>query len=153
VTLCALWFVPQIQLRLDGRSLIPAGLPEFAEGDRAAARFGLRDHVVIGVGNEESGVYTPETLARVGRLSEGLSLVEGVVAGSVVSLTTLPRAAFADGKLETRPLLQRGVEPTAEEIPRLRREVVRAGRSTGTLVSADGRARGAATRSTSAGRR
>ena len=48
VTLCALWFVPRIQLRLDGRSL--AG---------AAARVGLRDLVVIGVGNEGSGVYTP----------------------------------------------------------------------------------------------
>jgi predicted RND superfamily exporter protein len=140
VTLCALWFAPQIRLRLDGRSLIPTGLPEFADADGAAALFGLRDLVVIGVGNEESGVYTAETLARVARLSEGLSLVEGVVAGSVTSLSTLPRASLADGKLDMPTLLRRGAEPTAEEILQLRREVVRAGHNTGTLVSADGKA-------------
>jgi subtilisin family serine protease len=43
ITVCALLFIPRIQLRLDGRSLIPSGLPEFAEGDRAASRFELRD--------------------------------------------------------------------------------------------------------------
>jgi uncharacterized membrane protein YdfJ with MMPL/SSD domain len=39
VTVCAFIFVPRIQLRLDGRSLIPSGLPQFAEGDEAASRF------------------------------------------------------------------------------------------------------------------
>ena len=62
ITVCALVFIPRIQLRLDGRSLIPSDLPQFAEGDRAALRFELRDLVLIGVGNEKSGVYTPETL-------------------------------------------------------------------------------------------
>lgn len=40
--------------------------------DRAASRFELRDLVLIGVGNE-SGVYTPETLQRITRLSDGLA--------------------------------------------------------------------------------
>jgi hypothetical protein len=53
VTVCAVVFIPRIQLRLDGRSLIPSNLPEFAEGDQAASRFELRDLVLIGVGNEE----------------------------------------------------------------------------------------------------
>ena len=68
ITVCALFFIPRIQLRLDGRSLIPSGLPEFAEGDQAASRFELRDLVLIGIGNEESGVYTPETLRSIYRL-------------------------------------------------------------------------------------
>lgn len=141
VTLCALAFVPRIQLRLDGRSLIPADLPEFAEGDRAAARFGLRDLVVVGVGNEESGVYTAETLARVARLSEGLGGVRGVVAGSVKSVTTLPRATLGiEDTLDTRPLLAPGEVPGPEEVALLRRGVARSGHDAGTLVSADGKA-------------
>lgn len=140
VTLCALVFVPKIQLRLDGRSMIPAGLPEFAEGDRAAARFGLRDLVVIGVSNEASGVYTPETLARLSRLSDGLERVEGVVAGSVNSITTLPRAAIVGGKLDTRPVLTRGERPDAEQVALLRREASESGQHVGVLVSADGTA-------------
>jgi predicted RND superfamily exporter protein len=104
ITVCALFFIPRIQLRLDGRSLIPSGLPEFAEGNQAASRFELRDLVLIGVGNEESGVYTPETLQRIARLSDGLSRVNGIVAGSVVSLSTVPRIALVDGKVDTSPL-------------------------------------------------
>ena len=99
ITVCALVFIPRIQLRLDGRSLIPSGLPQFAEGDRAASRFELRDLVLIGVGNEESGVYTPETLRRIARLSDGLSRVKGVVPDSVASISTVPRLTLVDGKV------------------------------------------------------
>ncbi|HKR23502.1 MAG TPA: MMPL family transporter, partial [Pyrinomonadaceae bacterium] len=139
ITACALFFVPRIQLRLDGRSLIPSGLPEFAEGDVAASRFQLRDLVLIGVGNEESGVYTPETLRRIARLSDGLSRVDGIVEGSVISLSTVPSLALVDGKVDTGPLYRPEDQFTTEEIHRLRREVVKRGYNTGELISADGK--------------
>ncbi len=139
ITLCALIYVPRIQLRLDGRSLIPSNLPEFAEGDVAASRFELRDLVLIGVGNEESGIYTPETLRRISRLSDGLSRVEGVVAGSVVSLATVPRVALADGKVDTSPLFRPEDELSPDDIQQLRREVNKRGYNAGALVSADGK--------------
>ena len=106
ITAVSLVFIPRIRLRLDGRSLIPSDLPQFAEGDQAASRFELRDLILIGVGNEESGVYTPETLHRIERLSAGLARVDGVVPGSVVSLSTVPRIAFVDGKVDTSPLFK-----------------------------------------------
>jgi predicted RND superfamily exporter protein len=139
VTICALVFIPRIQLRLDGRSLIPSGLPQFAEGDQAASRFELRDLVLIGVGNEESGVYTPETLQRIARLSDGLSRIEGVVADSVVSLSTVPRVALVDGKVDTSPLFRSEDQLDTETIQQLRREVVKRGYNTGALISADGK--------------
>lgn len=139
VTVCALIFIPRIRLRLDGRSLIPSDLPQFAEGDQAALRFELRDMVLIGVGNEESGVYTPETLQRIARLSDGLSRVEGVVAGSVVSISTVPRIALVDGKVDTDPLFRPEDQLNPETIQQLRRDVVRRGHNTGTLVSPDGK--------------
>ena len=139
VTLCALVFIPRIQLRLDGRSLIPSGLPQFAEGDEAALRFELRDLVLIGVGNEESGVYTPETLQRITRLSNGLSHVNGIVPGSVISLSTVPRIALVDGKLDTTPLLRPNDPLNTETIQQLRRDVSRRGYHTGLLVSSDGK--------------
>jgi len=139
VTLCALVFIPRIQLRLDGRSLIPVGLPQFAEGDEAASRFELRDLVLIGVGNEESGIYTPETLKRIARLSDVLSRVNGIVPGSVVSISTVPRVALVNGKVDTDPLLRPTDQLNAESIQQLRREVVKRGYNTGTLISADGK--------------
>jgi predicted RND superfamily exporter protein len=139
VTVCAVVFIPRIQLRLDGRSLIPSNLPEFAEGDQAASRFELRDLVLIGVGNEESGIYTPETLQRIARLSDGLAGVEGIVPDSVVSLSTVPRIALVDGKVDTRPLFRPEDQLNTETIPQLRREVVKRGLNTGALISADGK--------------
>jgi len=139
VTVFALVFIPRIRLRLDGRSLIPSDLPQFAEGDRAASRFELRDLVLIGVGNEESGVYTPETLRRIARLSDGLSRVDGVVPGSVISLSTVPRVALVDGEVDTGPLFRPQDELNTETIQQLRREVVKRGYNTGVLVSADGK--------------
>ena len=139
VTVCALLFIPRIQLRLDGRSLIPSNLRQFAEGDRAASRFALRDLVLIGVGNEESGVYTPETLNRIARLSEGLGQVHGVVPGSVISLSTVPRVALVNGNVDTDPLFRPEEQLNPETILQLRRDVTRRGYNKGMLVSPDGK--------------
>ena len=138
VTVCALVFIPRIRLRLDGRSLIPSNLPEFVQGDQAASRFELRDLVLIGVGQQES-IYTPETLRRIARLSDRLSRVEGVVSGSVVSISTVPRLALVDGKVDTGPLFRAEDQLTADDIQQLRRQVGSRGYNTGTLVSADGK--------------
>ena len=140
ITVCALVFIPRIRLRLDGRSLIPANLPEFAQGDLAASRFELRDLVLIGVGNNEPDIYTLETLRRIARLSDGLSRVHGIVPGSVVSLSTVPRVALVDGKVDTRPLFRSEDQLSADDIQRLRRDVGSRGYNTGILVSADGKA-------------
>ncbi len=137
ITLFALINIPRIQLRLDGRSLIPSNLPEFAEGDQAATRFELRDLVLIGVGNEESGIYTPETLRRIARLSDGLSRVDGVVDGSVVSLSTVPRLALVDGKVDTGPLFRSEDPLSPADIEQLRREVGQRGYNENVLVSSD----------------
>ncbi|HEU4507728.1 MAG TPA: MMPL family transporter [Pyrinomonadaceae bacterium] len=139
ITVVALVFIPRIRLRLDGRSLIPFDLPQFAEGDEAALRFELRDLVLIGVGNEESGIYTPETLQRIARLSDGLSRVEGVVADSVVSISTVPRTTLVDDKVDTSPLFRPEEVLNKETIQQLRRDVGRRGYNTGMLVSPDGK--------------
>ena len=139
VTICALVFIPRIQLRLDGRSLIPSGLPQFAEGDQAASRFELRDLVLVGVGNEESGIYTPETLQRIARLSDGLARLDGVVPDSVVSLSTVPRIALVDGKVDTNPLFRPEDQLNTGTIQQLRRDVGRGAYDTGLLVSRDGK--------------
>ena len=139
ITVCALLFIPRIQLRLDGRSLIPSNLPQFTEGDRAVARFELRDLVLIGVENVDAGVYTPETLHRIARLSDGLSKVHGVVPGSVISLSTVPRVTLVDGNVDTDPLLQTDKQLNTEILQQLRRDVTRLGFDKGLLVSADGK--------------
>lgn len=140
LTCVALVFIPRIQLRLDGRSLIPEGQPDFAQSDAAASLFGLRDLVVVGVRPGGGSVYNAETLARIGRLSEGLASVEGVVASSVLSLTTAPRLSVEGGRVETRPLLEEGAALDEAVVERLRRETEAQGLDDGVLVAPGGRA-------------
>ncbi|HEX8708630.1 MAG TPA: MMPL family transporter [Pyrinomonadaceae bacterium] len=140
VTCLFCFFIPRIQLRLDGRSLIPANMPDFIESDKAAARFGLRDYILIGVGNEEAGIYRPESLQRIVRLTDELAGVEGVVEGSVYSLSTVPRLSVASGQIDTHPLLRHGIEWDAEKIRALRREISTSGLDDGVLISVDGKA-------------
>ncbi|HET8781335.1 MAG TPA: hypothetical protein VFM63_02870, partial [Pyrinomonadaceae bacterium] len=137
ITVFALINIPKIQLRLDGRSLIPSNLPEFAEGDQAATRFELRDLVLIGVGNEESGIYTPETLRRIARLGDGLARVDGVVDGSVVSIATVPRLALVDRKVDTHPFFRSEDPLSPEDIEQVRRDAGMRGYNANVLVSSD----------------
>ena len=140
IALSACFFIPQVKLQLDAHSLIPTGDPGLIESDKAARLFGLRDVVVIGVANESSGIYTPETLSRVARLSKGLGQVEGIVPSSVLSLATMPRLLIQDSQIDARPLFPPNIKLDAEVVGRIRRETERMGLNNGVLVASDGRA-------------
>jgi predicted RND superfamily exporter protein len=131
--------IPRIRLRLDGRSLIPQGHPAQLPGDRAAQRFALKDVVVIGISHPR-GIWNPATLALVAELSADLEQTEGLLAGSVASLATLPRLTIEGHTLDLRPLLARGGEVSPEVARRLERETRVLGLADGVLVSPDGRA-------------
>ncbi|HEX8091559.1 MAG TPA: MMPL family transporter, partial [Blastocatellia bacterium] len=140
ITLSSCLFIPRVRLQLDGRSLIPEGNESLKPSDDASALFGLRDVVVVGVANEGSGIYNPETLSRVARLSDNLSRTDGIIASSVKSLATLPRLFVEEGVIDTRPLLAPGVTPSSETVRRISYETHRMGLNNDMLVSRDGRA-------------
>lgn len=140
ITLCSCFFIPRVRLQLDGRSLIPEGYEDLKPSDDASALFGLRDVVVVGVANEASGIYNPETLSRVARLSDNLSRTDGIIASSVKSLATLPRLFVEEGVIDTRPLLTPGITPSPETVRRISYETRRMGLDNDVLVSKDGRA-------------
>src|SRR5205085_6904637 len=57
ITLLLGLFIPRVRLGLDARSLVPAGHTDLARSEASAALCGLRDAVVTGVANRESGIY------------------------------------------------------------------------------------------------
>lgn len=138
VTILACLFIPRVRLQLDGRSLIPVDDPRLAASDKAAEFFGLRDVVVIAVVNKQTGIYTPETLERVARLSEGLERIDGVIASSVTSLATIPRLFISSDKINTRPLLNHGAGFDARTCEQVRFETESLGINDGVIVAEDG---------------
>ncbi len=140
LTLGSLAALPSVRLKLDGRSLIPAGHPGLAASDQAARLFHLRDVVVVGLARDGAGgIYDPGALSLVRGLSSDLAAVPGVRPGSVASLTTLPRLAIADETIDLTPLLAPPRPPTPERIAQLRRETAALGLDDGVLVTRDGR--------------
>lgn len=140
LALGSLAVLPGVRLKLDGRSLIPAGHPGLAASDQAARLFHLRDVVVVGVARDAAeGVYAAGALALIQTLSADLAAVPGIRPGSVVSLTTLPRLAITDETLDLTPLLAPPRRPTPESIAQLRRETAALGLDDGVLVARDGR--------------
>jgi predicted RND superfamily exporter protein len=112
--------------------------------DAAAARFGLRDRVVLALEDPGGGVADPAGLAELARLSAALETVEGIVPGSVASLATVPRLYVEDGVMDLRPLVGRGgaTPPGADTARRVRAETAAMGLDDGVLLAADGTAAG-----------
>jgi uncharacterized protein len=140
LTLSACFFMPRVRLQLDARSLIPTGDPSLNASDDAARLFGLRDVVLIGIVNEDSGIYTPDTLQRLVRLSRALSEVNGVAAESVMSLATVSTQAMKDGQIVSYDLLARNRDLDEQAIAQLQADVARLGLANDMLVSKDGQA-------------
>lgn len=141
LTAFAAWFLPRVELRLDGRSLIPEGHPSMREGDEAARRFDLRDVVVVALEEPEAGIYRPETLQRLALLSSELAAVDGIVPWTVMSLATVPRLFIEADTIDATPLLDGGL-PSPELAARVRRETDAMGLADGVLAAPDGRAAG-----------
>jgi predicted RND superfamily exporter protein len=139
LTLPACLFMPRVRLQLDARSLIPSGDPRLNASDDAARLFGLRDVVVIGIVNEDSGIYVPDTLRRIARLSKALSEVNGVAAESVMSLATVSTQGMKDGQIISSDLLAKNRDLDQKTARQLQADVERLGLANGILVSKDGR--------------
>ncbi len=140
ITLTACFFMPGVRLQLDARSLIPAGDPALTASDDAARLFGLRDVVVIGVVNKDTGIYTPDTLQRVVRLGNRLAEIKGIAADSVMSLASASAPSTKDGRIISHDLLARDSRLDQKAADQLKADVDRLGLADGVLVGKDGRA-------------
>lgn len=135
LTLAATFFIRDVDLRLDGRSLIPSDDPSMEASDAAAARFHLGDTIVLGVLAPPQGICTPAGLDLVVRLSAALGRVEGVEAASVASVATLPRLVIEGDTLDLRPLVESGPGVDAATASRVCKEVEAFGFDDGVVVS------------------
>jgi len=102
--------------RVDLRDLMPRGHPYMEIDERLRDDFGAGLTAVIAIGARDGDVYDPAILAKVGRLTEGVAALPGVVPGSVLSLTSPNAKALhaEDGAIRVAPLVERLPETPAE---------------------------------------
>src|SRR3569832_1526728 len=135
--------LPGLRWETDARGYLPKGHPAILYDEKVADIFGATDAVVIGIVNDEHGVFNPDTLARIARITEKVAALPGVVANRTIDVASLSTATVFvgnDTSIGTEVVMPK-VPTTEAEVARVK-ETVYAHKDliVGNLVSADGAA-------------
>lgn len=130
--------LPRIRTDTDPKNMLPITSPVRQYNDQVEGWFGLHpDVIVVGIWSE-GGIFTPETLARLARLTDGILKLPGVIVRDVVALSTVNDVTVADDALQARPILEQ-VPRDRGAAERLKRQVFDNPLLVNRLVSADTR--------------
>ncbi|MFQ6115832.1 MAG: RND family transporter, partial [bacterium] len=120
-------------------NMLEAHQPDRVFYDQIKEDFGIRDLIVLGV-TDEAGVFRPETLGKIARITEEILRIEGVIVEDVISFTTTDNVASrGGGLLEVRRIMEE-VPGTEEEAKALQTSVYDNPLFVEKLVSKDGHA-------------
>ena len=83
--------IPRISIDTDPENMLPHDQPDRVFHDEVKQQFALYDMIVVGVVNDENpnGVFNPESLARVQKLTEEVQQIDGVIRQDVMSLSSV----------------------------------------------------------------
>ena len=130
----------RLELRTDGRTLVPPSAPALAEDEAVRRAFGLRDPLLVLVEPAHpDGVYNPETLRLLTVLTETLAGLPGIGPEHVRSLANLQSSRYDLARRDFRPLLD-PFPQTPEQLAKVREQVEWLDLPVGLLVSQDGSA-------------
>jgi len=85
----------------DARVYMPKGHPAIIYDEKVEETFGVKNAVIIGIVNKEKGVYNPETLARIARITEQVANLPGVVANRTIDVMSISTASAFIGDEES----------------------------------------------------
>ncbi|MGC1955124.1 MAG: MMPL family transporter, partial [Gammaproteobacteria bacterium] len=129
---------PNIHIDTDPENMLPADQADRVIYNRAKQDFSIHELIVLGI-TDETGMFRPQTLARVARVVERLSRIRGVITADVISLTTTDDVRSKGGLLEVRPPLVR-IPENETDIEALRAAIADNPLFTDKLASNDGTA-------------
>ncbi len=141
-TVMAAMTMTTLRWETDARVYFPPGHPAIEYDELVADTFHVKDSIIIAIVNED-GIYNPETLARVARLTDKVAELPGVLVQRRVDVASLASATVFLGDEDTLmnvPLLETDL-PGEADIARLMELIdENADLFVGNLVSADGKA-------------
>lgn len=142
LTAAAVAMLGNLRWETDARVYFPKGHPAIQYDELVADTFYVKDSIIVAIVNED-GVFNPETIARVARITDKMADLPGVLAQRRVDVASLASATVFVGDEESLmnvPLLETD-EPAESDIERLRELVYEhPDLFVGNLVSEDGKA-------------
>ena len=136
VSLLFAFFAKDIERDHSAEGLLPADDPLHAYYDEFKKHFDIKAQIAIALYCER-GLYTPEMIAQVGRISDWLE-ASGFVE-EVKSLTTVESITSSGGEILVAPLVE-AIPETADEMKMLRETLHQNPMISSNLVSPDGKA-------------
>ncbi|MEJ2192510.1 MAG: MMPL family transporter [Nitrospirota bacterium] len=134
--ICAIQF-PKIAIDTDPENMLREDEPIRVFHDRVKEDFGIEELIVLGVVREE-GIFNPESLGKIKRITDEVLRIKGVIPDDVMSLTQTNNVVAKDGTLHVRPPVT-DVPADASGLERLKREVLDNPLFRDRIVSSDGR--------------
>src|SRR3990172_11436188 len=114
--------LPRIRTDTDPKNMLPITSPVRQYNDQVEGWFGLHaDVIVLGI-RRDDGIFAPDTLARIYRITEDILKLPGVVARDVIGFATLDDVTVDGDTLRAVRLLANPPR-TPEEAEAFRRRV------------------------------
>ena len=136
LTLIFLSQFPKIFIDTDPKNMLPETSPVRVYNNEMESLFALhKDMIVLGIENP-NGLFSPATLERVARFTDGIMMIRGVVIPDIMSLTTVDNVLSENGQLIVRPVMDQ-VPQSDKEVEKLQDEIYDNPMLIGRLVSKD----------------
>jgi predicted RND superfamily exporter protein len=132
----------RINIDTDPENMLPADQPDRVFHNLVEQRFGLHDAIVVGVVNETDpqGIYNPDSLAALHRLTTEILEIDGVITADLMSLAVADNIRQGDAGALRFEWMMKEPPPDAAKAADIRVQVERLPLLQNTLVSGDGKA-------------
>lgn len=127
---------PKIAIDTDPENMLREDEPIRVFHDKVKEDFGIEELIVLGVVRED-GIFNPESLGKIKRITDEVLGIEGVIADDVMSLTVTNNVVAEGGILNVRPPMT-DIPVDASGLERLKREVLDNPLFRDRIVSSDG---------------
>ncbi|MDJ0835270.1 MAG: MMPL family transporter [Acidobacteriota bacterium] len=129
----------RLEIKTDGRALLPRGHEALKEDARIREEYGLRDMLMVVLTTTAAeDIYNPTTCRLVDNLTRAMKSLPGIDGRRVYSLATERRDRVYTGSMEFRPFLD-PLPETRAQLDTLRGDIAATDLVMGTLVSHDHR--------------
>ncbi len=132
------WQFRAITIDTDPENMLEASQPDRVVYNAVKDDFGIHDLLVVGV-VDEAGIFRPDPLRRVARLTERIAAIPGVIIDDMVSPTTTDDITLESGLLRIGPVMPSAPE-SVEEAEALRTRIASNPLLAEKLASSDGTA-------------
>ena len=129
---------PKIKIDTDPENMLEQRQPDRVFYNNVKKEFGINDLLVVGIVDEQ-GIFNPDTLRRIAKVTDDILKINGVIIEDVVSLRTSDNVTSEDNTLVVKRFMEK-IPQVPQEIRELKKELFGNPFFVDKIISSDGKA-------------